>query len=352
MLRTLVVDEHGEVLERHEMPEFRTQIATQSVGPRDAQAVRYAFDVPSNVALPLRVTARLRHRSRTLAMQAEVCRGARTPDGKAFIHGAKGARSVELDPCKPQPITLIAEARVELGAGAALTNTRPAWSREYEHGMALVATVSERLDEAKTILETALASAPDGVPRAMVLVQLAQVASKQGRADDALALIAEARAYFVRAPTLPELLHGVPSVDLAHVGPPVLDATAADALMRVWRWGDAAEPARVAAGKAPGNASAWMLLARCLGSVGDDAAALVAATTGLELAPRDSDLLRSQATALAALHRPEAAAALAAYDRFRSPDDAAELRIHCAADSPRCAREREAGHTHQLHPIR
>ncbi|HEY1546191.1 MAG TPA: multiheme c-type cytochrome [Kofleriaceae bacterium] len=352
VLRTLVVDAKGEVLERHEMPSFRTQIATQSIAPRDAQAVRYAFDIPADAKLPLVVTARLRHRSRTLAMQAEVCRGARTADGKAFIHGAKGARSVELDPCKPQPITLIAETRVELGAGAAISNARPAWSREYEHGMALVATVSERLDEAKTILETALASAPDGMPRAMILVQLAQVAGKQGRADDALALIADARGYFVKPPTLAELLHGVPNVDLAHVGPPVLDATAADALMRVWRWSDATTPARVAAAKAPGNAGAWVTLARCLGSVGDDAAALVAATTGLELAPRDSDLLRSQATALAALHRPEADAALAAYDRFRSPDDAAELRIQCAADSPRCAREREAGHTHVLHPTR
>ncbi|HEX7843857.1 MAG TPA: hypothetical protein VF469_40560, partial [Kofleriaceae bacterium] len=72
---------------------------------------------------------------------------------------------------------------------------------------------------------------------------------------------------------------------------------------------------------------------------------------GLELAPRDPDLLRSQATALAGLGRGEAAAALAAYDRFRSPDSAAELRIHCAADSPRCAREREQGHTHVLHPV-
>jgi hypothetical protein len=87
-----------------------------------------------------------------------------------------------------------------------------------------------------------------------------------------------------------------------------------------------------------------------LGSTGDDAGALAAATSGLELVPRDPDLLRSQATALAGLHRREADAALAAYDRFRSPDSAAELRIHCAADSARCAREREQGHTHLLHP--
>jgi hypothetical protein len=121
---------------------------------------------------------------------------------------------------------------------------------------------------------------------------------------------------------------------------------------RVWRWDDAVAPSQAAAKKAPGNSMAWVGLALCLGSVGDDTAALTAATTGLELTPRDPDLLRSQATALAALHRPEAPAALAAYDRFRSPDNSAELRIECAADSSRCAREREQGHTHVLHPVR
>jgi tetratricopeptide (TPR) repeat protein len=121
--------------------------------------------------------------------------------------------------------------------------------------------------------------------------------------------------------------------------------------MRVWRWDEAVAPAVAAAQKAPQNSHAWMMAARCYASIGDDEDALAAATRGLELAPRDADLLRSQATSLAALHRPEADAALAAYDRFRSPDNSADLRIQCAGDSPRCAREREMGHTHQLHFI-
>jgi predicted Zn-dependent protease len=128
----------------------------------------------------------------------------------------------------------------------------------------------------------------------------------------------------------------------------VLDAIASDALMRVWRWEEAVAPAAALTQKAPANSYAWMMAARCYGSVNDNAGALAAAATGLELSPRDPDLLRSQATALAALKRPEADAALAAYDRFRSPDNSAELRISCAADSTRCAREREHGHTHQL----
>jgi hypothetical protein len=337
VLRTLVVDEKGNVLEEHQMAAFRTQVQTQTVAPREAQVTRYTFVVPKTLApaqLPLTVTARLRHRSRTLKMQATVCATSKTPEGQAFIAGAKGARDVALDPCKPQPITLIAETHVQLGAGAASSSSRPVWEREYEHGMALVNTVTERLEEARHVLETALAGVPadNGRARAMVLVQLGWVASKQGRVDDALALIAEAR------PLLPT------------PGPAVLDAVAADALARVWRWDDAVAPAKACTERAPGNSMAWMLYARVLGSTGDNAGALAAATKGLELAPRDPDLLRSQATALAGLGRPEAAAALAAYDRFRSPDNSAELRIACAADSKRCARDRELGHIILLTP--
>jgi hypothetical protein len=95
-----------------------------------------------------------------------------------------------------------------------------------------------------------------------------------------------------------------------------------------------------------------VLYARVLGSIGDNAGALAAADRGLELSPRDPDLLRSQATALAALGRREAGAALAAYDRFRAPDRSAELRIRCAAGSVRCARDREPAHTIALRPAR
>ena len=346
VLRTLVVNERGEVLEEHEMARFRTQIATQTLAAREAQVVRYAFDVPAGLAstqLPLTVTARLRHRSRTLQMQAAVCRETRTPEGRAFIAGARGARDVELDPCRPQPITLIAETAIQIGDGAAAKAAgaarRPAWERMYEHGMALVATVTERLEEARGVLDAALAAAPDPRARAMVAIQLGWVASKQGRVEEALALVARSRALLAEAAAPGK----APS-------PPVLEAVAADALARVWRWEDAVAPAKACAEHAPQNSGAWMVYARVLGSVGDNAGAVAAAARGLELSPRDPDLLRSQATALAALSRPEADAALAAYDRFRSPDSAAELRIQCAAGSVRCARDREAGHTLVLRP--
>jgi predicted Zn-dependent protease len=137
------------------------------------------------------------------------------------------------------------------------------------------------------------------------------VAGRQGRTDDALAILDEARAL------LPE------------PRPPVLDYTAADALARVWRWTEAAAFAERAAEKAPQNTAVWVMLARARGSAHDDRGALEAAKRGLELAPRDPDLLRSQAAALRALDPTLADAALAAYERFRA----------------------EAGHTHAMRPV-
>ncbi|HEY4059310.1 MAG TPA: hypothetical protein VGM39_21985, partial [Kofleriaceae bacterium] len=330
VLRTLVVDESGHVLEGHEMAKFRTQIATQTLAAREASVTRYTFTVPATLTaaqLPLTVRARLRHRSRTLQMQASVCKTAMSDEGKKFLAGAKGARDVVLDPCKPQPVTLIAETKVQLGAGAVVSTTRPAWEREYEHGMALVATVSERLEEARTVLNAALTAVPanDKKARAMVLVQLAWVADKLGQDTDTVALVSEARAL------LPE------------PGPPVLDAILTDSLARVWRWEDAVAPAKACTERAPQNSVAWMMYARVLGSLGKNTEALAAANKGLELNPRDTDLLRSQATALAALSDPRAPEALKAYERFRSPDYADDMRIQCASDSTLCARHREHG---------
>ena len=70
------------------------------------------------------------------------------------------------------------------------------------------------------------------------------------------------------------------------------------------------------------------------------------------LAPRDPDLLRTQAVCLRAQGSDLADVALAAFDKFRSPDAGPELRIECARQSPRCEREREMGHTHTLHLVK
>ncbi len=323
VLRTLVVDDAGNVLEHHEMAKFRTQVTTKTLAPREAQVVRYAFDVPARIELPLTVTARLRHRSRTLQLQQATCAAARTPEGARFLDGARGARDVTLDPCAPQPITLIAQTRAQLGTGARVLSTRPTWQRVYEHGMGLASVIVTRADEARTVLDRALALAPDARARAMVHVQLGWVAAKQGRVDDAVAHVATARALLPASPA-----------------PAVFDAILADAYVRQNRWTDAVAPSKACTERAPQNASAWALYARVLVAVGDHKAALDAAAAGLAIAPRDPDLLRSQATSLAALKDPQARAAQDAYSRFRAPDEAAVLRIRCAKANARCWRDR------------
>ncbi|MBV8756752.1 MAG: hypothetical protein JO257_05745 [Deltaproteobacteria bacterium] len=315
VLRTLVVDASGRVLDEHEMAHMRAQVATQTLAPREAQAIRYEFTPPKSAALPLRVTARLRHRSRPLASQLAACAAAHTLAGSQFLSGARGARDVTLDPCKPQPITLVASTT------RVLDGTPSPWSQQYEHGMALASVIVTRQDEARRTLEAALAAAPDDRARAMTEVQLGWVDAKQGRADSALARVERART-------------------LLGASPPVLDALLADAYLRLNRYADAREPARRCTASAPQNTAAWSVYARILVALGDHEAALAAATKGLELAPRDPDLLRSQATALAALHDPRATEAEAAFTRFRAPDTWATLRISCAKQDARCARER------------
>ncbi|MBA3461840.1 MAG: hypothetical protein H0T46_17905 [Deltaproteobacteria bacterium] len=328
VLRTLIVGEDGQVLDEHEISKFRAQIAFFTIAARDAQAVRYGFAVPSNLTpaqLPLVVTARLRHRSRTLAMQAAACAIVKTEEGKAFVAGARSARDVNLDPCKPQPITVVAQTMIEVGRGAKRTAKRPAWERMYEHGMALVHTIILRQAEPKAVLEAALAAAPDARAKAMVTVQLGWVAAKQGRISDVLKLVAEART-LAKAAAAPE--------------PPVLDAIVADVYVRQNRYAEALAPAKACTERTPQNTSAWAVYARVLVALDRYAEGLAAATKGLDLNPREPDLLRSQATALLGLNDPRAQAAQEAYTRFRVPDDVAALRIRCSKSSARCMRDR------------
>ena len=179
VLRTLVVDENGEVLEQHEMAKFRTQIATQTLarargaghslrirraGERRAAADRDRADAPSQPHARDARRGLPGRRRRPRARRSSPARRARATSSSI--------------PCKAAADHADRGDLVQLGEGARRPATRPAWEREYEHGMALVGTVSERLEEAKLVLERALAIAPAGEPQAMVLV-----AARVGRVE-------------------------------------------------------------------------------------------------------------------------------------------------------------------------
>ena len=198
--------------------------------------------------------------------------------------------------------------------------------------MALTQTIVTRQDEARTVLTAALAAAPDDRARGMTEVQLGWVASKQGKPDEARRPrrpCTRAAAGCARPPCS------------TRCSPTPTCARTATPTRRSPR-GAVPRPRR----RTP---RAWAVYARILVALGDHAPALAAATKGLELSPRDPDLLRSQATALAALGDPQTRAAEAAYARFRGPDNWATLRIACAKQDVRCQRERNAVPTIAMH---
>jgi tetratricopeptide (TPR) repeat protein len=341
-LRALQTDEQGTPLLARETDLFRTAVYNHTIAPRDAEVVRYRFDAPASLdagALPLRVTARLRHRSRELALARAACADMRTARGAAFAREVRKRTDAPLDPCAPEPVTDVATAEVRVGHGsaaAAPTAGQLAWRRLYDHALGLLHALQEDVDAARPSLERALELAPPGDDRAraMVLHAMAEVAIREGRTEEALQRLDEAER---AAPDHAAIPHA-----------------RGEALAGVWRWREAAGPLAIAAAASPLDDGVWAHLAVAQGSAGDARAALEATAHGLGLAPRDADLLRVQALALERLGAPgeEVARAREAFARWRPPDDAPAIKNACATRFPWCALERLPVHVHAMRTVR
>ena len=348
VLRSLVADRDGVPRFLRETHEFRAPIVNHTLAPRDAVAVRYRLHVPARAALPLAVEARLVHRSRNLPLQRSACEASRIERGRRFSARAHELDDPVLDPCAEQPLTVMGETTAWIGDGwreraeaaardraADAPAPRPTWRRRYELGMALLHGLQEDLEEARAPLVAALddLEREPGIgarERAMVLLALGQLEGLQGRTEAAVGWLDRA--------------------DREMPGHPAVAFARGQAFARVWRWPEAADAFAAAMAKAPSNAPGWSQLAIALGSAGREAEALTAAQRGLALAPRDADCLRVQALALRSLgaDASETDAALRAYDEYRPPDRAADLRIACVGSVPLCARERDPVHIHEL----
>ena len=371
-LRAVLLDEEGRPDERHFVHAFRALAFDRSLEARDALAVRYTLRLPARFEAPLRIEARLRHRRHPRALRELACRASRSRRGRAFERCARRFGRTPLDGCVEEPITEVArrvvvldggaapeaeagardregagveaeagaeaEAEARAGAGAregagaeARAGSAP-WARLHDLALGLLHGVQERLDEARPVLEAALAALEedrsledDERARAEAALRVLQgrVAGRQGRIDEALAHLEAAEA----------LLPGHPAIARAR----------GHAHAQVWQWPEAVTAYAAAAEGAPGDVFAWRDLARALGSAGDPEGALDAARRGLAFGPRQPDLLRSQALALGdldaddPLHGPAHAAFLA----HRRVDAQPALLRRCQRDVPGCDRDRQ-----------
>ena len=118
---------------------------------------------------------------------------------------------------------------------------------------------------------------------------------------------------------------------------------------KVWMFPQAV-PAYRAAAELQDDDRIWRGLAYNLGSMDRHRPSLRAAQKGLEIEPRDADLLRAQLLALRGLDAPDVplSAAEKAYESYKADEGAGQIKIECADGSEHCRRERLPIHIHWL----
>ena len=331
VLRGVLLDDAGQPVVQRETDRFRVTVTNHTVPARDAEMAEYAMNIPDTAALPLKIVATVRLRTRSLPVQALACADVKTPRGTAFAEAQKrleGQASL-LDPCTLQPITDVADTTLVLG-GASPRDPARDFQRAFDYALGLSHVLQERLDEGREPLDFARAAAHTARERAMAKALLAWLEARQGRPDDALLLADDAD-------------HDAP-------GHPFLSRVRGEALAQVWRFDRAAPWLQTSAEATPLDDSAWSRLAVVLGSANRPKDALVASLRALALAPRDADALRVQALSLDALNAPKTQidAAKDAFLERRTPDDGPGIKGKCSAKVPGCALERDPVHVHQM----
>ena len=343
VLASYMARKDGSRLDVRETHEFQAGVFNNTLAPRDATVIGYGFVTPVDASrYPLKVTARLRHRSRNLELQRAACADSKSERGRSF--GQVGLKKVAraIDACKVQPITDVARSEVWLDAEAKTVPARAdvesaetAFERRYTYGLGLSHALQERIDDARAPLLVALELAGTPRRRAIALGALATIAAKQGRTEETFALAARADAAALEAGMAP---------------PPAMQRVRAEVLSTSWRLREAAPLFLDVATRSPRDDTAWATTAITFGGAGQLHEALEATRRGLAVQPRDGDLLRVQAISLAGLRAEPRALeeSETAFLERRSPDAAPGVRGKCSARVPGCANERVPVHVHTM----
>lgn len=341
--QSVMVTPEGTGVDNHRVHQFRTVAYDHTIGPRDAATVRYAWDVPRDAAIdePVTVQARLMHRRLDPQLAETACERSRQPRGRGFVEFSESFYSMDIDPCRSQPLIEIDRVEIALQEGGDATESPPQWQRALHHGLGLRHALQQQLDQAYDVLTRAhrLVSR-DGdatdTDRARVLYLLGEVAARQNRHDEAFEYLEEA-----------ERLVG------EH---PAIDRARGEAMVRVFR-NESARPwlrrsleHRADTGLVDDRTA--RLLAGAYGSTFEFYDSYRVAKKGLASQPRDPDLLRIQRRALDQLDVPDewSESAREAFLTFRRDEQAALIRTRCSKDDQECLLERDPVHTHELRP--
>lgn len=349
VLASYMARKDGTRLDVRETHEFQAGVFNNTIAPRDAAVVGYGFVAPEDASrYPLKVSARLRHRSRNLELQRAACADTRSERGRSF--GQVGLKKVAraIDACKVQPVSDMARSEITLdvdesasGAARPLAPARTAeppavaFERRYAYGLGLSHALQERIDDARAPLVAALALAQSPRQRAIALGAVAMVAAKQGRTEETFALAERADAAAREAGMAP---------------PPAMQRARAEVLSAAWRLAEAAPLFFDVASVSPRDDAAWAMAAITFGGAGQPRDALEATRRGLAIQPRDGDMLRVQSLALSGLHADPTSLdeSEAAFLERRTPDAAPAVRGRCSARVPGCANERVPVHIHSM----
>ena len=321
ILHTRLANSDGVMQREHNVAHFRTPVYDNSIAPRDANVVRYAFVVPEDAKAPLRIDARLRHRRLEKSGFDGVCEASKSELGKQRIADTLEFKGVAPNPCIEQPIIDVSAASRVIGTAA---KDDDSWLRYYRYGLGLLHHVQENLGEARMAFKKARELlGEDGAVRhrAMVIQGLAKVSSRQGRTEEAVGLFEEASAL---VPDHPSNYYGIGETHL-----------------RVWQFPEASAAYEKAAKLQP-DARVYQSWAIALGSQQRSAEALEVIQMGLELEPRNPHLLRSQMLAYRALEVPEVwkQEAADAFDAYKRDTQAPHVRDRCSAEDEVCRVER------------
>jgi tetratricopeptide (TPR) repeat protein len=330
VLRAYMLGEGGVPLLTRETHKFRAVVYNSTIAPRETAVVQYQIEIPKDFSpedLPLKVVATLKHRSRNLALQKETCEDLKAERAALFAKYTLEYRGETLDPCAPQPVTVMSSKEILVGKDFDKTLD---WERLYAHGLGVTRALQERVGEARPSLELALSvlKPEQKKERSMVLAALANVAVRQGRLDEALSWVEKASQETPQHPAL-AMIRG-------------------DAYAQVWRWKQSIVPYQSATKATPNDPMAWVKLAIAAGSADMPEEALSAAKSGLLLEPRNADLLRVQALALQSLGSPLSEEALQQFLEFRPLDTAPGIRGACSMKVDNCALERSPVHAHEM----